>query len=55
MTRRNGETCAVCGYPVPGPGEVLCEQCVEWQDVARDADAAIAAREMPVAGREACA
>lgn len=41
MTPREGETCDICGHPVPGPGEFLCGQCAEWQGVADAASAAI--------------
>ena len=45
MTPREGEVCTLCGYPVPGPGEFLCEQCAEWQLIGDSAAAAIAFNE----------
>ena len=41
MTPREGEACAICGYPVPRPDEPICEQCSEWQTVAARAEQAI--------------
>jgi predicted ATP-dependent serine protease len=40
MIRRDGEVCAVCGYPT-APWHRLCQQCQDWQPIAEAAEAAI--------------
>lgn len=40
MTRREGECCQLCGYPVMEAGASLCRQCEEFQEPAKSAAAA---------------